>query len=107
MRVFDRGIVSEETAEGVRLSRQMKEERITWREAREGVCMLRTNPEAETAEQLWAKYMQLTEAEASFRALLHQKEPRVKAHMRGASLGYALRVMPKHLLKCRPGSFRG
>src|SRR5947208_2517968 len=100
-----------DTAEGVRLSWQMKEDRKSWRESREGAYLLRTNLKAETAEQLWSKYMQLTEAEASFRALkselsirplFHQKEPRVKAHVMVAFLGYALWVTLKHLLKRRP-----
>ena len=73
--------------------------------------MLRTNLQAESAEQLWSKYMQLTEAEASFRALkselsirplFHQLESRVKAHVMVAFLGYALWVTLKHLLKRRP-----
>src|SRR6202795_4428678 len=58
-----------DTAEGVRLFWQIKENRRNWREAREGAYLLRTNLKAETAEELWSKYMQLTEAEASFRAL--------------------------------------
>jgi transposase len=100
-----------DTPEGVRLSWQMKEDRQTWREAREGAYLLRTNVRAETAEELWAKYMQLTEAEASFRTLkselsirplFHQLEPRVKAHVMVAFLGYALWVTLKHLLKRRP-----
>jgi transposase len=100
-----------DTAEGVRLSWQMKEDRKTWRESREGAYLLRTNIKAETAEGLWTKYMQLTEAEASFRALkselsirplFHQREPRVKAHVMVAFLGYALWVTLKHLLKRRP-----
>jgi len=99
------------TAEGVRLFWQMKEDRKSWRESREGAYLLRTNLKAETAEQLWSKYMQLTEAEASFRALkselsirplFHQLEPRVKAHVMVAFLGYALWVTLKHLLKRRP-----
>jgi transposase len=99
------------TAEGVRLFWQMKEDRKNWRESREGAYLLRTNLKAETAEELWAKYMQLTEAEASFRALkselsirplFHQLEPRVKAHVMVAFLGYALWVTLKHLLKRRP-----
>jgi len=62
-------------------------------------------------QELWAKYMQLTEAEATFRALkselsirplFHQTEPRVKAHVMVAFLGYALWVTLKHLLKRRP-----
>lgn len=100
-----------DTAEGVRLFWQIKEDRKHWRESREGAYLLRTNLKAETAEGLWSKYMQLTEAEASFRALkselsvrplFHQLEPRVKAHVMVAFLGYALWVTLKHLLKRRP-----
>jgi transposase len=102
-----------DTGEGVRLFWQMKEERRNWRESREGAYLLRTNLQAETAEELWSKYMQLTEAEASFRALkselsvrplFHQLEPRVKAHVMVAFLGYALWVTLKHLLKRRPAT---
>jgi transposase len=100
-----------DTAEGVRLFWQIKEDRQSWRESREGAYLLRTNLKAETAEELWSKYMQLTEAEASFRALkselsvrplFHQLEPRVKAHVMVAFLGYALWVTLKHVLKRRP-----
>src|SRR5882762_9008129 len=99
------------TPEGVRLFWEMKKDGKTWRELREGAYILRTNLQAETAEELWSKYMQLTEAEASFRALkselsirplFHQLEPRVKAHVMVAFLGYALWVTLKHLLKRRP-----
>jgi len=99
-----------DTAEGVRLFWQMRPERKNWRESREGAYLLRTNLQAETAEQLWSKYMQLTEAEASFRALkselsirplFHQLESRVKAHVMVAFLGYALWVTLKHLLQRR------
>jgi transposase len=99
-----------DTAEGVGLFWQIQEDRQQWREAREGAYLLRTNLPPDTAEQLWSKYMQLTEAEASFRALkselsvrplFHQKEPRVKAHVMVAFLGYALWVTLKHLLKRR------
>lgn len=104
-------VALKDTAEGVRLFWQIKEERKNWRESREGAYLLRTNLKAETAEELWSKYMQLTEAEASFRALkselsirplFHQLEPRVKAHVMVAFLGYALWVTLKHLLKRRP-----
>lgn len=100
-----------DTDEGVRLFWQIKEDRQQWRESREGAYLLRTNLQAETAEELWSKYMQLTEAEASFRAvkselsvrpLFHQLEPRVKAHVMVGFLGYALWVTLKHLLKRRP-----
>lgn len=99
-----------QTAEGVRLFWQIKEDRKAWRESREGAYLLRTNLQGGTAEELWSKYMQLTEAEASFRALkselsirplFHQKEPRVKAHVMVAFLGYALWVTLKHLLQRR------
>ena len=100
-----------DTPEGVRLFWEIKEDRKVWRGLREGAYMLRTNLQAGTAEELWSRYMQLTEAEASFRALkselsirplFHQKEPRVKAHVMVAFLGYALWVTLKHLLKRRP-----
>jgi transposase len=99
-----------DTAEGVRLFWQIQEDRKQWREAREGAYLLRTNLPADTAEELWSKYMQLTEVEASFRALkselsvrplFHQKESRVKAHVLVAFLGYALWVTLKHLLQRR------
>jgi transposase len=98
-----------DTSDGLRLFWEIKEDRKLWRGLREGAYMLRTNLDG-TAEELWSKYMQLTEAEASFRVLktelairplFHQKEPRVKAHVMVAFLGYALRVTLKHLLKSR------
>jgi transposase len=100
-----------DTPEGVRLFWAIQEERQLWRGLREGAYMLRTNLQAGTAEELWSRYMQLTEAEASFRALkselsirplFHQLEPRVKAHVMVAFLGYALWVTLKHLLKRQP-----
>jgi transposase len=60
----------------------------------------RTHQQADSAEQMWSMYMQLNEAEASFRALkselsirplFHQKESRVKARiMVVVFLGYAM-----------------
>lgn len=94
------------------LNWKLIEARRAWREAREGAYLLRTNLEGESAEELWTKYVQLTEAEAAFRALkselsirplFHQLEPRVKAHILVAFLGYALWVTLKHLLR-RNGS---
>jgi hypothetical protein len=100
-----------DTPAGVRLLWEMKKDREAWRDLREGAYMLRTNLQADSAEQMWSMYMQLTEAEASFRALkselsirplFHQKESRVKAHILVAFLGYALWVTLKHLLQRRP-----
>jgi transposase len=99
-----------DTPAGVHLLWEMKKDREAWRDLREGAYMLRTNLQADSAEQMWSMYMQLTEAEASFRALkselsirplFHQKEPRVKAHVLVAFLGYALWVTLKHLLQRR------
>ncbi len=104
-------ITLRDTPAGIRLIWEMKAERKVWRDLREGAYLLRTNLQADSAEEMWSKYMQLTEAEASFRALkselsirplFHQKEPRVKAHVLVAFLGYALWVTLKHLLKRRP-----
>ncbi len=100
-----------DTKEGVRLCWEIHKDRQDWRTQREGAYMLRTNLQAGTAEDLWAKYMQLTEAEASFRALkselsirplFHQLESRVKAHVMVAFLGYALWVTLKHRLQAKP-----
>src|SRR6184192_259035 len=100
-----------DTSAGVRLFWHIQEGHQKWRESREGAYLLRTNLKVETAQDLWSQYMQLTEAEASFRALkselsirplFHQLEPRVKAHVMVAFLGYALWVTLKHLLKRRP-----
>src|ERR1700723_507813 len=100
-----------ETPAGVRLLWEMKKDKEAWRDLREGAYMLRTNLQADSAEQMWSMYMQLTEAETSFRALkselsirplFHQKESRVKAHVLVAFLGYALWITLKHLLKRRP-----
>ena len=87
-----------------------RQERRDWRGLRGGEDNLPPNLEAETAEQLWTKYIQLTEVESVFRTLkselairpiFHRKERRIKAHVLVAFLGYALWVTLKHLLKAR------
>jgi transposase len=99
-----------DTPAGVRLDWQMKPDKKNWREVREGAYILRTNLPSDNAADLWTKYIQLTEAEAAFRALkselsirplFHQLEHRVKAHVLVAFLGYAMWVTLKHLLKRR------
>jgi len=96
----------------VELEWKVRPDRQAWQQAREGAYLLRTNLEAADPRQLWQSYMQLTEAEAAFRALkselairplFHQLERRVKAHILVAFLGYALWVTLKHLLR-RKGS---
>ena len=97
-----------DSKEGPRLVWRQKPEQQQWLEAREGAYLLRTNLTADSAADLWKKYMQLTEVEAAFRTLkselairplFHQLEKRVKAHVLVAFLGYALQVTLKHLLK--------
>ena len=94
----------------LRLHWTLIEDRRAWRDARDGAYLLRTNLVGQTVEELWTKYIQLTEAEAAFRALkselairpvFHQLERRVKAHLLVAFLGYALWVTLKHLLRRR------
>jgi transposase len=101
-------VAVQENSNGLRLKWKLIEQRRAWRDAREGAYLLRTNLKDERTEELWKKYIQLTEAEAAFRALkselairpiFHQKEHRVKAHILVAFLGYALWVTFKHLLK--------
>jgi transposase len=100
-----------EAAAGLRVVWQMLADRRAWQETREGAYLLRTNLQAESAAEMWTKYMQLTEAEAAFRVLkselsirplFHQLEHRVKAHILVAFLGYALWVTLKHLLRGKP-----
>lgn len=102
--------VRDENGQRARLHWKLIEDRRAWRDAREGAYLLRTNLEGQTVEELWTKYIQLTEAEAAFRALkselairplFHQLERRVKAHVLVAFLGYALWVTLKHLLHRR------
>jgi transposase len=96
-----------QSAEGLRFEWEVIKDRHTWQQMREGAYLLRTNLSGESAEDLWKKYIQLTEAEAAFRALkselsirpiFHQLERRVKAHVLVAFVGYALWVTLKHLL---------
>jgi transposase len=96
----------------VALEWQALQGRQSWQQAREGAYLLRTNLPADQPAKLWKNYIQLTEAEAAFRALkselsirpiFHQLERRAKAHILVAFLGYALWVTLKHLL-IRKGS---
>jgi len=99
-----------EGQERLELNWQLRAERKSWQQAREGAYLLRTNLPATDPEQLWKSYIQLTEAEAAFRALkselairpiFHQLEHRTKAHVLVAFLGYALWVTLKHLLHAK------
>ena len=103
-------VALQDTPNGILLHWAIKPERRIWRDLREGAYMLRTNLQSGSVEELWSEYRQLTEAEAAFRTLkselyirplFHQLEPRVKAHVLVAFLGYALWVTLKHLLQRR------
>ena len=96
-----------EREDGLRVEWELIAERESWQQAREGAYLLRTNLPDTDPEQLWTSYIQLTEAEATFRALkselsirpiFHQLERRAKAHILVAFLGYAMWVTLKHLL---------
>jgi hypothetical protein len=100
----------QETAAGLCLQWQLLEDLKKWQELREGAYLLRTNLRDNNAQDLWTKYIQLTEAEAAFRTLkselsirpiFHQIERRVKAHVLVAFLGYALWVTLKHLMRAK------
>ena len=104
--LYEMSVIQDGSA--LRVEWRMLPDRRAWQEAREGAYLLRAKLEAGSAQQLWTKYMQLTEVEAAFRALkselsirplFHQRERRVKAHILVAFLGYALWVTLKHLLR--------
>lgn len=84
------------------------QDKLTLRQITEGAYLLRTNLTDVGLEKLWDIYVQLTEAEAAFRAIKselmvrpiwHHNEKRVQAHILVAFLGYALWVTLKHSLK--------
>jgi transposase len=98
----------------LRLEWQRKPDRQSWQQAREGAYLLRTNLTETDPSKLWKSYIQLTEAEAVFRALksvlsirpiFHQLERRAKAHILVAFLGYAIWVTLKHLLLGKRSAF--
>lgn len=103
--LYEMAVIQSEAA--LRVEWRMLPDRRAWQEAREGAYLLRANWQG-SGPELWTQYIQLTEVEASFRALkselsirpfFHQLERRVKAHILVAFLGYALWVTLKHLLR--------
>jgi transposase len=86
----------------------VKEDRLRWKKISDGTYLVRTNLNDMELDKLWEIYIQLTEAEAAFRAIKsellirpiwHHYERRVQAHILVAFLGYALWVTLKHSLK--------
>ncbi len=103
-------VAIEASGAGLHLRWSYRQPQQQWQQLREGTYLLRTNLEVDNAEQLWTKYIQLTEVESAFRTLKselairpihHRKKSRIKAHVLVAFLGYALWVTLKHLLKAR------
>ena len=71
---------------GLSVSFKTKPESAEWTTATEGVYALRTSPDVSgwTAEDLWATYMQLTDAESAFRTgLAPEGGPRPGPHPGG------------------------
>ncbi|MGH7146155.1 MAG: IS1634 family transposase [Planctomycetota bacterium] len=81
--------------------------------AHEGQYILRTNLTDQAPEELWRKYIQLTQVEAAFKSLKsdlalrpiwHQLEHRVEAHIFVAFMAYALQAtLRKRLELLAPG----
>ena len=90
----------EETKQGTRLVWRQKPEQQPWLEAREGAYLLRANLTADSAAELWKKYIQLTEVEAAFRTLKSELAIRPLFHQlarkarEGARAGRLSRLCP-------------
>jgi hypothetical protein len=93
-----------ETSEGRRFDWEWDREKFTRQQRHEGTYLLRAHWPGADPTQLWASYVQLTEAEAAFRTLKsevkvrpiwHWLERRVEAHVLVAFLGYCLWVCLK------------
>lgn len=105
-KLYEAGLRQENGTSVLRWS--VLQDRLALRQLTEGAYLLRTNLKDTALEKLWDIYIQLTEAEAAFRAIKsemlvrpvwHHKEKRVQAHILVAFLGYALWVTLKHSLK--------
>lgn len=84
---------------GIQLTHTYRDDWTDWATLTEGVYVLRTNIAQWTDEQLWATYIQLTEAEAAFRVhksdlairpIWHHKQERIKAHILVCFIAYAM-----------------
>jgi transposase len=92
----------------LQLSWKWNREKLKLAQARDGAYLLRTNLKETDPAKLWCQYIQLTEAEAAFRALKndvairpiwHWVQKRVEAHVMVAFLGYALWITLKNKLR--------
>lgn len=79
----------------------------------EGTYLLRTNLADARPDELWKRYIVLTEVEQAFKELkhdlsirpvYHQKDERIEAHIFVSFMAYCLHVTLKHKAKCKaPG----
>jgi hypothetical protein len=88
----------EKSPNGPTVTWEKDEEKRAWCELSEGYYLLRTNISDWKPEDLWAAYIQLTEAESAFqiqkndlklRPIWHQKAERTQAHILVCFLAYA------------------
>lgn len=79
---------------------------------REGRYLLRSNLSGERPEQLWEKYLLLTQIEQAFKELkgdlsirpvYHQTDPRIEAHIFVCFLAYCLQVTLKNISRAHAG----
>jgi len=105
---FYKAELKKDNAGKLKFNWSILKDRLKWKEITEGTYLIRANIDGLELPHLWEIYMQLTEAEAAFRAIKselsirpiwHHKEERVQAHIMVAFLGYALWVTLKHSLK--------
>lgn len=93
--------VDEDTSHpsGLKLTKTYRTEWTDWASLTEGVYILRTNIADWSDEDLWATYIQLTEAEAAFRVhkselairpIWHRKKMRIEAHILVCFIAYAM-----------------
>lgn len=84
---------------GLKLAKTYRPEWTDWASLTEGVYILRTNITDWSDEDLWATYIQLTEAEAAFRVhkselairpIWHRKKMRIEAHILVCFIAYAM-----------------
>jgi transposase len=96
------------SVQDLRLSWRWDRQALRLAASRDGAYLLRTNLEGSDPAELWTEYVQLTEAEAVFRALKsdlairpiwHFSPKRLEGHVMVAFLGYCLWVCLKHKLK--------
>jgi transposase len=87
---------------------QINRSKLRQRRRREGRYLLRSNMTRDNPEDVWEKYVQLTQIEQAFkdlksdlsiRPIYHQTDERIEAHIFVSFLSYCLFVTLRHLLR--------